>query len=77
VRTLRGRCRTALQTTLAAALTVTPRQLYGARCPSDPEPSCADKNTFTYVSAIHIPAFPYQNRPVFQQVVTLTQHLPR
>jgi acyl-homoserine lactone acylase PvdQ len=74
---LQRRCRAALQSSLAAALAVTPQQLYGSTCPSDPEPACSDKNTFTYASAIHIPAFPYQNRPVFQQVVTLTQRLPR
>jgi hypothetical protein len=75
--TLRTRCRAALQASLAAALTVSAGQLYGAACPSDPEPACADRNTFTYASAIRIPPFPYQNRPVFQQVVTLTQRLPR
>ncbi len=75
--TLRSRCRAALQSSLAAALTVTPQQLYGAVCPRDPQPACNDQNTFTYASAIAIPPFPYQNRPVFQQVVTLTQRLPR
>jgi hypothetical protein len=75
--TLRSRCRTVLQQSLAEALTVTPAQLYGRSCPSDPEPACADKDTFTYASAITIPAFPYQNRPTFQQVVTLTRQLPR
>jgi len=72
---LRTRCRAALRTSLQAALKVTPKQLYGASCPNDPEPACSDQNTFTYVSAIHIPPFPYQNRPVFQQVVTLTRKL--
>ena len=75
--TLRSRCRAALQSSLAAALTVTPQQLYGGVCPTDPQPACNDMNTFTYASAIAIPPFPYQNRPVFQQVVTLTQRLPR
>jgi hypothetical protein len=74
---LQRRCRVALQSSLAQALTVTPRQLYGRTCPRDPEPACADRNTWTYASAIMVPPFPYQNRPTFQQVVTLTQHLPR
>jgi hypothetical protein len=74
---LRRRCRAALQSSLAQALTVTPEQLYRRACPRDPEPACADRNTWTYASAITIPAFPYQNRPTFQQIVTLTQHLPR
>jgi acyl-homoserine lactone acylase PvdQ len=74
---LRARCRAVLQSSLAAAMTVTPRQLYGGVCPADPEPACADKNRFTYASAITLPAFPFQNRPTFQQVVTLTRQLPR
>ena len=76
---LRRRCRTALRASLSDALTVTPPQLYGSdkRCASDPEPACSDANTWTEVSAITIPPFPYQNRPTFQQVVTLTRHLPR
>jgi hypothetical protein len=76
-RTLRTRCRAALRSSLAQALAVTPQQTYGSACPKDPEPACADRNTWTAVSAISIPPFPYQNRPTFQQVVTLTQHLPR
>jgi hypothetical protein len=75
--TMRRRCRAALRASLAAALSVSPRQLYGAICPADPEPACADRDTYTYVSAIHLPPFPFQNRPQFQQVVTLTRHLPR
>jgi acyl-homoserine lactone acylase PvdQ len=76
-RRLRARCRAALRRSLAAAIKVSPRQLYGDVCPNDPEPACADQDTFTYASAIHIPPFPYQNRPTFQQVVTLTRHVPR
>ena len=74
---LRSRCRAALQASLAAALTVTPRQTYGGVCPADPEPACSDQNRWTIVGAISLAPFPYQNRPTFQQVVTLTQHLPR
>jgi acyl-homoserine lactone acylase PvdQ len=76
-RRLRTRCRAALRSSLRAAMSVKPQQLYGASCPSDPEPACSDRNTWTYISAIQLPAFPYQNRPTFQQVVTLTRHLPR
>jgi acyl-homoserine lactone acylase PvdQ len=75
--TLRRRCRAALRASLSQALSVTPKQLYGGVCPSDPEPACADRNTWSEASAIVLPAFPFQNRPTFQQVVTLTQHLPR
>jgi acyl-homoserine lactone acylase PvdQ len=74
---LRNRCRAALRASLLQAMTVTPQQLYGGVCPKDPEPACADQNTWTNASAITIPPFPFQNRPTFQQVVTLTRKLPR
>ena len=76
---LRNRCRTALRASLLAATSVTPQQLYGgiSACSNDPEPACADQNTWTDASAISLPSFPFQNRPTFQQVVTLTRKLPR
>jgi acyl-homoserine lactone acylase PvdQ len=74
---LRSRCRAALRSSLAAAVKVTPKQLYGGVCPSDPQPACSDQNRWTDTSAISIPPFPYQNRPTFQQVVQLTRHLRR
>jgi hypothetical protein len=78
---LRSRCRSALRASLLAAASVTPQQLYGSvnsgACSSDPEPACADQNTWTNASAISIAPFPFQNRPTFQQVVTLTRKLPR
>lgn len=76
---LRRRCRAALRASLAQALKVTPQQTYGSpkQCKGNPEPACSDANTWTEVSAITIPPFPYQNRPTFQQVVTLTRQLPR
>jgi acyl-homoserine lactone acylase PvdQ len=74
---LRSRCRAALGSSLAAALKVKPKQLYGGLCPSDPEPACSDQNRWTDVSAISIPPFPYQNRPTFQQVVVLKRHVKR
>jgi hypothetical protein len=74
---LRGRCTAALRKSLLAALAVAPTQLYGVACPSGPEPACSDQNQWTYASAIQIPPFPYQNRPTFQQVVTLARHLSR
>jgi acyl-homoserine lactone acylase PvdQ len=79
VRALRNRCRAALRASLLAATSVTPQQLYGgiSACSSDPEPACADQNTWTDASAISLPSFPFQNRPTFQQVVTLTRKLPR
>jgi acyl-homoserine lactone acylase PvdQ len=71
-------CRSALRQSLAAATTVTPQQLYGqGDCSNNPQPSCFDQNRFTSASAISLPPFPFQNRPTFQQVVQLTQTLPR
>jgi acyl-homoserine lactone acylase PvdQ len=71
-------CRTALRSSLLAAMLVTPVQLYGqGACASNPQPSCFDENRFRSASAISLPPFPFQNRPTFQQVVQLTQTLPR
>jgi hypothetical protein len=74
---LRDRCRAALRSSLASALKVTPKQLYGGVCPNDPQPACADQNSYTDISAITLPPFPFQNRPTFQQVVTVTRRMPR
>jgi len=76
----RKRCRAALQRSLAEALKVSPAKLYGGgngKCASDPQPSCFDQNRPQLTSGITLGAFPFQNRPTFQQVVTLTQKLPR
>jgi acyl-homoserine lactone acylase PvdQ len=74
------KCRQALQRSLAAALKVTPQQLYGGgdgACASNPQPSCFDQNRPQVTGGIDLPPFPFQNRPTFQQVVTPTQRLPR
>ncbi len=71
-------CRQALQQSLTEALSVTPQQIYGhGECAENPQASCFDMNRFTSASAISVPAFPFQNRPTFQQVVELTRTLPR
>jgi len=74
------RCRLALQRSLRAALKVTPEQLYGGgngACATNPQPSCFDQNRPAVTSGITLGPFPFQNRPTFQQVVTLTQRLGR
>ncbi|HWC07483.1 MAG TPA: penicillin acylase family protein, partial [Solirubrobacterales bacterium] len=74
------KCRALLQKTLTQALAVTPAQLYGGgngKCASNPQPSCFDQNRPTVTGGIELGPFPFQNRPTFQQVVTLTQRLPR
>jgi acyl-homoserine lactone acylase PvdQ len=76
----RKACRGALQRSLAAALRVTPQELYGGgdgACASDPDPQCFDQNRPTVTSGVTLPPFPFQNRPTFQQVVTPTVKLPR
>lgn len=76
----KAKCRAALQRSLAAALKVTPAQLYGGgdgKCAADPQPACFDQNRPQVTSGVELPPFPFQNRPTFQQVVTLTQRLPR
>jgi acyl-homoserine lactone acylase PvdQ len=71
-------CRKALRASLKDALTVTAAQLYGrGDCAKTPDPACFDQNRSTITGAISQPPFPFQNRPTFQQVVTLTQRLPR
>ncbi len=74
------RCRKALQRSLAQSLKVTPAAMYGggnAECATDPQPACFDQNRPQVTSGIALGPFPFQNRPTFQQVVTLTQKLPR
>lgn len=74
------RCRALLQRTLAEALKVTPQQLYGGgngECAANPQPSCYDQNRPQVTSGIELGPFPFQNRPTFQQVVTLTRRLLR
>ena len=76
----KARCRKALQRSLTAALKVTPAQLYGGgdgKCAANPQPSCFDQNRPQVTSGITLGPFPFQNRPTFQQVVALTQRLPR
>jgi hypothetical protein len=71
-------CRQALQQSLSEALSVTPQQIYGqGECAENAQASCFDMNRFTSASAVSVPAFPFQNRPTFQQVVELTKTLPR
>jgi acyl-homoserine lactone acylase PvdQ len=73
-------CRKMLQRTLAAAMKVPAAALYGGgngRCAANPQPSCYDQNRPQLTSGITLQPFPFQNRPTFQQVVTLTQRAAR
>ncbi|MCW3013311.1 MAG: hypothetical protein JWO02_403 [Solirubrobacterales bacterium] len=74
----RTRCRRALRASLTAALKVTAQELYAkGDCAAKPDPACYDQNRSTITGAISQPPFPFQNRPTFQQVVTLDRRLPR
>jgi len=71
------RCRAALRGSLRKALGVTPHELYGrGACEDDPDPQCFDRNRPTVASGIEIGSYPFQNRPTFQQVVTLRNAVP-
>ncbi len=69
----RSRCRQDVRDSLRRALSVTPEQLYGRdACAENPQASCFDANRPRLTAAITKPgAFPFQNRPTFQQVVSV------
>ena len=51
---------------------MTRSELYGfGDCVGDPQASCWDKNRSTNVTAITLEPFPFQNRPTFQQTVSV------
>ncbi len=73
----RHRCRQALRGSLRKALKVSRATLYGhGDCASDPDPQCYDQNRSVITSAISIPPAPFQNRPTFQQTVSVKRNLP-
>jgi hypothetical protein len=70
--------RQSLQGSLLAALSATPKQIYGqGPCAENPQASCFDMNRWVSASGVSVPPFPFQNRPTFQQVVELTSTVPR
>jgi acyl-homoserine lactone acylase PvdQ len=72
------RCRAAILGSLAAALSVTPGELYGkGDCASDPDAECYDRNRWVEAAAVTIPPMPFQNRPTFQQAIDIPRRLPR
>ncbi len=71
------KCRGALRRSLNEALDVSAAELYGyGDCESDPEPLCWDLNRSTVASAIELPPAPFQNRPTFQQTVSIKRQVP-
>jgi hypothetical protein len=72
-----SKCRKALRKSLKAALGVSAAELYGFDdCESEPEPDCYDLNRSTVASGIDIGPAPFQNRPTFQQTVSIPKNLP-
>ena len=72
-----AKCAQALRKSLKQALAVTPQELYGfGDCESDPDPQCYDLNRATVASGIEIPPGLFQNRPTFQQTVSVKKDLP-
>ncbi|MGH3373843.1 MAG: hypothetical protein ACRDP6_03795, partial [Actinoallomurus sp.] len=72
-----SKCRAALRASLREAIHVSPQALYGhGDCAGDPDPQCYDQNRSVITSAISIPPAPFQNRPTFQQTVSVTRNLP-
>jgi acyl-homoserine lactone acylase PvdQ len=73
----KSKCREVLRASLKRALKVTPQTLYGhGDCASDPDPQCYDQNRSIITSGITIPPAPFQNRPTFQQTVSVKRNLP-
>jgi acyl-homoserine lactone acylase PvdQ len=69
----KSKCRAALQRSLAAALKLSPTDVYGyGRCADDPQPSCWDQDRAIHTSGISTPEMIFQNRPTFQQTVSVT-----
>ncbi len=74
------KCVVVLEQSLKEALQIKPSTMYGGgngACASNPQPACFDANRPTETAGIELGAFPFQNRPTFQQVVTLTQKLAK
>jgi acyl-homoserine lactone acylase PvdQ len=73
----KSRCRATLRRSLADALEITPEQLYAfGACEDDPQPSCWDKNRSVIASGVSVGPAPFQNRPTFQQIVSLERGVP-
>ena len=70
------KCAKALRNSLKKALKVTPEELYAfGDCESDPDPQCYDLNRATVASGIELPPGLFQNRPTFQQTVSIKRDL--
>ncbi|CAN5420800.1 penicillin acylase family protein [soil metagenome] len=73
----KSKCRRVLRRTLRQATKVSAAQVYGyGDCASTPEPACWDKDRATHTSAISTPELIFQNRPTFQQTVSVGRNLP-
>ncbi|MDX6581753.1 MAG: hypothetical protein QOI10_937 [Solirubrobacterales bacterium] len=72
-----AKCGRALRKSLKQALAVTPQELYAfGDCVDNPNPQCYDLNRSTVASGIELPPAVFQNRPTFQQTVSVKKDLP-
>src|SRR3954454_16771972 len=73
-----SRCRAALLSSLRAALKVDPKKLYADPVCADAgqsgDQTCYDAIYFRPLGAITQPLLPWQNRPTFQQVLSVEGH---
>jgi hypothetical protein len=73
-----SRCRSALLASLRQALKVDPSKLYADKVCADAgragDQACFDSIYFRPLGAITQPLLPWQNRPTFQQVVSVEGH---
>jgi hypothetical protein len=72
-----AQCRTALASSLQAALAVPKTQLYQDSGCTDGDQPCFDAVRFRAIGAITVPSIPWINRPTFQQAVEVQGHRPR
>ena len=58
---------------------MTPQQLYGSgACATDPQASCWTANRARVTAGITKPSvYPFQNRPTFQQIVSVEGRIKR
>jgi acyl-homoserine lactone acylase PvdQ len=74
-----AQCRSALESSLSAAVAETPQQVYPAdsACPTPGDQMCSDSIQFRAIGAITQPLIEWVNRPTFQQADEIQGHGPR
>ncbi len=70
-------CRTALTSSLTAALAVPKTTLYQDAGCTDGDQPCFDETRFRAIGGVTVPPIPWINRPTYQQAVEVQGHRPR